>query len=380
MPPMHSVQTPRWTPRTPLPGDDPETGLFTRLSTGSVFLGTRKSPVGSKESYRCVSVEGKRCKAHRVAWALITGEQPPDIIDHVNGDPADNKWANLRNATHQENGTNRNSAEARNKLGILGVHQMPNGRFRAMIKTEGRKQHIGVYDTAEEAHEAYLRTKADQHPMATVASLPRETAFDPVLTQLLSEGVPSSLATHLAETCLTRQALQRALMHWTGRCHLTNLKLQDEPPALAPVQRADGTFVCRGACELAGDLSDNALVQMCRLVVAADDQRQQRRDTQPPVHNHQQQAAHHDQVPRVELRDPEHWSEVSDGGGDASGTAEPSDGGRGGLGDQVDEWLRRYEGAALPADGRGGAEQQPAVELNHPSPQELRAANQELFA
>lgn len=46
-------------------------------------------------------------KAHRVAWAMQTGKWPTALIDHINGDPGDNRWVNLREAARSENARNR---------------------------------------------------------------------------------------------------------------------------------------------------------------------------------------------------------------------------------------------------------------------------------
>lgn len=57
--------------------------------------------------YRLVRL-GAQFYAHRLIWALVTGEDPGRLqIDHINGDTSDNRWDNLRLVTHSENQKNR---------------------------------------------------------------------------------------------------------------------------------------------------------------------------------------------------------------------------------------------------------------------------------
>lgn len=139
-------------------GYDPETGIFTRKRLGKFaakkYLG---KPTGYKHSSGCVfvSINKKKLKAHRVAWLLQTGEWPADEIDHINGNPSDNRWANLRAATRSQNNWNTGTPK-HNTSGIKGVGFLArSGKWRANISAYGQARFLGHFDTAEEAAAAY---------------------------------------------------------------------------------------------------------------------------------------------------------------------------------------------------------------------------------
>lgn len=112
-----------------------------------------------------ISVYGYRHHAHKLAWLLSTGAWPTGVIDHINGNPADNRIANLRDVSHSVNSQNQRRPQSDNKsTGVLGVTKSRNGKFEARIWKEDKNIHIGTFDTAAKAHAAYLQTKREIHP------------------------------------------------------------------------------------------------------------------------------------------------------------------------------------------------------------------------
>jgi len=102
---------------------------------------------------------GRLVKAHRVIWKMMTG-QDPDQIDHINGKRADNRWANLRNVSHAENGRNQRLAR-NNTTGVNGVSfHRKRKRFVASIRAGGTTKWVGEFKTLEEAADA--RAAANQ--------------------------------------------------------------------------------------------------------------------------------------------------------------------------------------------------------------------------
>ena len=88
----------------------------------------------------------------------MTGSWPNGFLDHKNGVRSDNRWHNLRIANKSQNAAN-SKTNIRNRLGLKGVVAVvPEGsRFKANIKKNGKKKHLGVFATPEEAHAAYCK-------------------------------------------------------------------------------------------------------------------------------------------------------------------------------------------------------------------------------
>jgi hypothetical protein len=111
---------------------------------------------------RGVCVDGVKYKASRLAWFYMTGEWPENLIDHKNVNPIDDRWDNLRPATHSQNVANTRRPRKFNKTGFKGV-RLCHGRYRVSIRVDGRSFSGGYFDTPEEASEAYKRLAIRHH-------------------------------------------------------------------------------------------------------------------------------------------------------------------------------------------------------------------------
>lgn len=137
-----------------------DTGVFNRrVQKGPFRVGTVAGTT-LNTGYISLCVNGTYFQAHRLAWLYTHGTWPTGYIDHINHDKADNRLCNLRDVTWSENLHNLKSAKVSNKSRLLGVSPYKN-RWVAQIQKDKKKMHIGVFDTPEEAHAAYVLKKQD---------------------------------------------------------------------------------------------------------------------------------------------------------------------------------------------------------------------------
>ena len=113
--------------------------------------------------YICVGIGKQLLRMHRVIWFAYTGLWPPELIDHINGVPGDNRVSNLRLATYAQN--NRNARLRKdNKTGFKGVNIRSCGKYQASCTdSRGVLKHLGLFATAAEAHSAYIECSRREH-------------------------------------------------------------------------------------------------------------------------------------------------------------------------------------------------------------------------
>lgn len=126
---------------------DKETGVI-RRSCGT--------PTGTlnKSGYIYIGIKDKRVGAHRLAWFLVTGSWPETTVDHINRVKSDNRWCNLRLASRNQQGYNR-EANRNSTSRYKGVSLYRKTKWRAYARIDGVGKHIGIFNTELEAKLAY---------------------------------------------------------------------------------------------------------------------------------------------------------------------------------------------------------------------------------
>jgi hypothetical protein len=126
--------------------------------------------VDKSTGYVRVNFDGKVHHVHRLVWALVTGSAPAGMIDHIDGNRANNRIENLRQADNSLNMQNVKAARKDSKTQVLGASLCKEtGRFVARIrKAGGAYLNLGRHETAEQAGLAYLAAKRELHAGCTI--------------------------------------------------------------------------------------------------------------------------------------------------------------------------------------------------------------------
>ncbi len=150
---------------------DRETGVLTR-KVASGYRGCHRAGAvagGARHrGYMAVSINKKNYYVHRIAAALMNGAWPDGVIDHIDGNPSNNRWSNLRIVSTQVNMQNMRRPTAANSTGFLGVsYDKSRDQYEGGVKA-GPVRSRRRFETAEEAHAYYLTEKRRLHDGCTI--------------------------------------------------------------------------------------------------------------------------------------------------------------------------------------------------------------------
>jgi hypothetical protein len=143
---------------------DPDTGLFTAVQTKYGRVAGQVVGSATREGYIYTSIRGKDRLLHRLAFLYMLGEMPKLLVDHINGNPSDNRWCNLREVSCHENLLNAKLSK-RNKTGHKGVFysdRLKKKKWQAQVMTNGVIWKR-FFHTMQEAVDAIRAHRAEMH-------------------------------------------------------------------------------------------------------------------------------------------------------------------------------------------------------------------------
>ena len=120
---------------------DINTGFLTWIKkiSNKVNVNTRAGSYVPKNGYRVISLFGKAYPEHHVIWCWVYGYWPPNQIDHIDHNRANNALANLREVSIGENARNR-TARKNTKVREHGIwYCRKRDRYISEITYEGKK-------------------------------------------------------------------------------------------------------------------------------------------------------------------------------------------------------------------------------------------------
>ena len=148
---------------------DPDTGLFTWLLPRRGRQMNKPAGSYNNQGYCLIGWQYTHILAHRVAFALMTGDWTQHEIDHIDGKSSNNKWSNLRDISHSHNIQNIPFIRPSNKTGYPGVFKRGE-RWSAQIYLNHQFVHLGHYATPDEAFLVYWFAKNKLHPYRRVSA------------------------------------------------------------------------------------------------------------------------------------------------------------------------------------------------------------------
>jgi len=158
-----------------------ETGQF--FWKNEIRVGFHKSAVGHRKGDKAgtarksdgrniIRVEGRTYLGYRLAWLWMVGRWPIGEIDHIDGNPVNDCFSNLREVSRGINQQNlRRALKNKKSSEFLGVFANKPGRrhlWRAAISLDGKQKYLGSFLTEDEAKDAYLTAKRELHAGCTL--------------------------------------------------------------------------------------------------------------------------------------------------------------------------------------------------------------------
>jgi len=114
---------------------------FSNKTTGSV----------DKRGYSTICIDNKPYYTHRLAFLYVEGYFPENFVDHIDGNPTNNKWNNLREVTQLCNMQNC-KLSINNKSGVNGIFwDKKYNKWQSNIRVMNKQKCLGRFINFDDA-------------------------------------------------------------------------------------------------------------------------------------------------------------------------------------------------------------------------------------
>lgn len=136
-----------------------------------IFRGRALKP--GPKGYVFVKIPGVGVRAgHRIIWKMVYGKDPDQVIDHIDGNPSNNRIQNLRDVPPEKNAQNR----VNTKKKYLGV-TIKGRESQAIIGRNKKVYDLGMFATPEEARDAFLAAAKEYEQTGTITQTRRPSKY-----------------------------------------------------------------------------------------------------------------------------------------------------------------------------------------------------------
>lgn len=139
---------------------NPNSGILIRKIASNGFPANEEAGYQLKNGYKNIKILGNTYSVHRVIWLWMEGFWPEPQIDHIDRDPSNNKWENLRMVSSVCNIRNQ-GINSVNTTGVKGVcPYKDSGKYFVYVYINRKSYHIGSFTDFTEA--VFHRLAAEQ--------------------------------------------------------------------------------------------------------------------------------------------------------------------------------------------------------------------------
>ncbi|NDF99268.1 MAG: HNH endonuclease [Chitinophagia bacterium] len=128
------------------------------------WKGRRNKEAGSvgNRGYRCICINYRKYMAHRLIW-IMHGNDPVEMLDHIDGDQLNNRIENLRPVTNSQNQRNQKLRKD-NTSGIKGVSWLnAHKRWAGQVWHKGKLYRAGYFKDKDECAAAVRELREKLH-------------------------------------------------------------------------------------------------------------------------------------------------------------------------------------------------------------------------